>query len=311
MCNSTSSLRPVLGTDIEGRPVPRIASSWKQVSLTRYAYTIRSGVRFSDGTPMTTEGAAYSLRRHLDPAVASAYGFALGSLKAVRAHTVAVTLSKPDPTFPAVAAVGWQVVKKSFARAHPSDLGSPGIGTVATGPYGAVSFSSVKNLTLHRNPHYWGPGRKPTAWSSRRWRTPTPFDSAMRSGEIDGTIEAPLDDVVRWRKAKNVRTFLTESISVKYLSFDTGQKPFGNVYLRRALSYALDREQYARSLMHDGAEPAAVMQMPNQVKAVYSKDTAPDSAMVGVRGHINRASQAPTVDPTPFPALGRGADDTY
>jgi peptide/nickel transport system substrate-binding protein len=50
---------------------PALAEEWTQPSPTEYRFKIRSGVRFWDGTPLTTDDVVYSLSRHLDRRVAS------------------------------------------------------------------------------------------------------------------------------------------------------------------------------------------------------------------------------------------------
>ena len=51
----------------DGQPVPELATSWKQTSPTQYVFTLRDGVKFTDGTPFDAEAVKFNLDRLLDP----------------------------------------------------------------------------------------------------------------------------------------------------------------------------------------------------------------------------------------------------
>ncbi|MBN9179446.1 MAG: peptide ABC transporter substrate-binding protein, partial [Microbacterium sp.] len=86
--------------DDDGKLVPMLATSWKYTdsSNTVFELTIRDGVKFSDGTPLTTEAVAASLQRFRDGKGPRATGLAyVTDIKAVDAKIVRLTLSAPDP----------------------------------------------------------------------------------------------------------------------------------------------------------------------------------------------------------------------
>ena len=266
-------LDTVMTLGADGKLLPRVATSYRQINPTTYVYTIRHGVKFWDGATMTAQDVAYSLERELNPKVASLYrGYALSALKSATAtgpYQVTVKLKFPDPTFKYVATEGWQVVQKSFAIKHPTNLGSPSVGTMGTGPYKIASFSAANGMTLVRNNAYWGP--KPAAKTIKITAVSDPqsLRLGVQSGSLSGSFDADVDEARLWQSTSGAKTYYAESLGLNYLSFDVTQSPFNNVDLRRAISDAMPRDQLAQTLAGGHAAPAPVMLTQLQTQAVY------------------------------------------
>ena len=63
--------------------IPSLAESWEQVSPTSYVFTIRQGVKFSNGRDMTVDDAVGSIQRLLDPKTGSYWTLEMGDVKGV------------------------------------------------------------------------------------------------------------------------------------------------------------------------------------------------------------------------------------
>ena len=61
----------ILAQQMDGSMKPHLAKSWEAVDELTYVYTMRDDVKFSNGDPMTMEDVLFSLKRHMDPEVAS------------------------------------------------------------------------------------------------------------------------------------------------------------------------------------------------------------------------------------------------
>ena len=75
-----------------------VVQSWKATSPTRYVYTIKKGIRFSDGSPLTAADVAFSMNVHRDPKTGSKMGDFFGNVVSIRnsGNQVIVVLKKPD-----------------------------------------------------------------------------------------------------------------------------------------------------------------------------------------------------------------------
>ncbi|WP_125644895.1 ABC transporter substrate-binding protein [Nonomuraea sp. WAC 01424] len=235
--------------DKAGTVVPSLAESWKETKPGVYDFQLRSGVTFSDGTPLTADDVAFSLRRHLDPKVASeaaSYFTTVKSVEATGPGAVRVVLRQPNGTFLSTAAIGWQVVPRKVAEAHPKDLGSPDVGTLGTGPYKVARYSITDGLTLVRNERYWGKQPALSKIEVKAMEDPESLRLAIASGDVEGTMDVPIPDIRKWTSMAGVTTGFYPSNNLAFLSLDVTAGPLKDVHVRRAVAHALDREALAR-----------------------------------------------------------------
>ena len=123
---------------------PAILSSWTEVSPTEYVYTVRSGVKFSDGNDVTAEDIAYTLNLYIDPSVAAqeaALFTNVASVTATDPDTVTMTLKKPDSLAKFLpAGITGFVYEKSSVEANLENYGTPQVPTVGAGPYQVAEY---------------------------------------------------------------------------------------------------------------------------------------------------------------------------
>ncbi|MEV4182169.1 ABC transporter substrate-binding protein [Streptosporangium canum] len=268
-------LDTMLALDAHGAPAPRLAAQWTQPDPATYLFTLRKGVRFADGTPLTADDAAFSLRRHLDPKVASqaaSYFTTVEKVEAVGEGQVEVTLERPNPAFLAMAAIAWQVTPRKLAEAHPQDLGSPEVGTMGTGPFKVTKFSLTSGVVLKRNESYWG--RKP-ALRTVEFRTitdPETLRLAVRSGEVDATDGLSARDARKWTGLPGVKTIFYPGNNLGYLSLAVTSGPLKDVHVRRAIAHAVNREAISDLMTSGHGGPAATMLPSPQLTALYGDD---------------------------------------
>ncbi|MGV9308461.1 ABC transporter substrate-binding protein [Nonomuraea sp. NPDC003727] len=265
-------LDTMLTLDTRGAPAPRLATEWTQPDPATYLFTLRKGVRFADGTPLTADDAAFSLRRHLDPKVASqaaSYFTTVKQVEAVGDGQVKVTLKRPNPAFLAMAAIAWQVTPRKLAEAHPQDLGSPEVGTMGTGPFKVAKFSLTSGVVLERNPSYWG---RPPALRTVEFKTitdPETLRLAVRSGEVDATDGLTVRDARKWTGLPGVRTIFYPGNNIGYLSLAVTSGPLKDLHVRRAIAHAVNRRAVSDLMTAGHGAPAATVLPAPQLAALY------------------------------------------
>ena len=140
-------------------PTPAIAESWEQESPTSYLFTIRSGVKFSNGADVTVADVVGSLKRVQDPATASWWLRPMGQIEDVAAvgdTQVRITLKVPHaPLLAALAATMCSILPMSLIENGELDVTKDMLGS---GPYRIVSHEQDDNWVLGRNPHYYQDG---------------------------------------------------------------------------------------------------------------------------------------------------------
>ncbi len=264
--------------DATGAVRPGQAASWTVSGDGRtYRFTLRPGLRWSDGTPLTAEDFVYSLRRVVDPAVGSSYAYLLdpianaagiidGTIKdparlgvhALDPRTLDITLAAPTPYFLTVLAHSkfLPVERASVARWGQS-FTRPGH-LVSNGAFVLTDWIPQARIVLTRNPYYWD-----AAHVSLRKVVYLPIEDGetelrlYRAGQLDVTADAPaaLLDVIR-------RDFPAElqaapALVSSYFGYNVTRPPFrDHTDLREALALVIDREAICTRILKSAAKPA-------------------------------------------------------
>jgi peptide/nickel transport system substrate-binding protein len=219
---------------------PAVLSSWKEVSPTKYVYTVRPGAKFSDGNPVTGADVAYTYNLQLNPKVGAQEAGLFTSVKSATAsgNKVTVTLKHADSLVKFLpASIAGFVYEKSSVEKGLANYGTPNELPVGAGPY-MVSQYTASQITLVRNPYYYGPKVK---WSSIVFKSipdPETLLLALRSGEIEGTFSAESSQAKQYKSFSNLQGFPLDAWSG--LTMDMTEKPFNNINVRKALYYATD-----------------------------------------------------------------------
>lgn len=236
---------------------PLLATKWSvNADGTRWTFTLRSGVKFQDGTPMNAAAVVASFTRHLDTkrglAASGRYRAVINTVTAVNPTTVLFTLKKAYPAFPRLM-TGTAAVIVSPAADKKGTLGRLPVGT---GPYSFVEWKSGEYVLEKANPAYWG--KKPSiqtlkwTWSSE----PSVMNLAIQSGQVD--MVNPLPPIFTQVLKNNSKVTLLQGkgASVFWLSLNTKLKPLTDVRVRQALNYATDQKALVSSLLRGYGQPA-------------------------------------------------------
>jgi len=283
--------------DAQTRLIPGLAERWRAIDPLTWEFSLRRGVRFHDGSPLTAEDVAFSLARPLSikgsPGGFAAFVRAVATTTVVDAHTIRVRTRYPYGALPEDLNSILIVSKKHAENAGPEDFDS-GRALVGTGPYRFVRYQRGDRLELARNELWWG---KAAPWERVTLRV-IPADpartAALLAGELDVIEHVPSADINNINKNNRLRVVQTTSWRTILLHLDQyraqppgvtdgagkplAANPFMDLRVRRALSKAIHREAIAAKVMEGLALPAANVVSP------------------GVFGH-NPALQAEAHDP--------------
>ncbi|MFQ5814356.1 MAG: ABC transporter substrate-binding protein [Anaerolineae bacterium] len=264
---------------------PAIARSWKSSRDGRiWTFFLRKGVKFHNGREVTAQDFVYSFSRLLDPKLQSAAAqfflriegareFAEGRAKTVRGlqaldrYTLQIRLSDASSPFVPLLAIGYaKVVPKEAieSRTQPFDL-QP----VGTGPFKLVHRDGNNLIVLEANPDYFG-GRPYLHRIEYKIFPAEVHEEVFLRFERGELEDSPVPAKVRSSLLKNTRyQFVRRPImGIRFLAFNTSQKPLNDLRLRRAMNYAVDREWIAKEIYQGKYNPAGSILPPG----TYSYD---------------------------------------
>jgi ABC-type transport system substrate-binding protein len=250
------------------RLAPEAAAGFPRVSRDgkTYTFTIRSGLKFSDGSPLTAAAFKRAIERAADPKQASpAIAFLhdvvgadernegkASSVRGVtaRGQTLTVRLKNANPTILAELAMPF------FAAVKPSMAIDPkGISVYpSAGPYRIASRDIGRSLTLTRNPNY--KGNRPANPDRIVYTVNTDQNQSLlqvRAGQADydasgvpPTAHADLSQQYGVKKGGPGRYFVNSYLGVGYVALNNSRAPFNNLNVRKAANHAIDRPAMIR-----------------------------------------------------------------
>ncbi|WP_156325676.1 ABC transporter substrate-binding protein [Nonomuraea sp. SBT364] len=264
---------PLVTVDDRLRPVPALAVSWASADRgRRWTFTLRDGVRFSDGTPLTAGAVVANVRRFLRIAPRQSAFFSLdagmeaayGKLRDVRAEDgkVVFELAEPVADLPGRLAGFFSMIQSPGAFASSGDFAGKPVGT---GPYTLVEWVKGQRAVLAANPHHHGGAPAYDRIVIRVIPDANARVAALRAGEVDGLIDkgALLPGQVGAVAADDgFRVVRSPSALTHYLTFNAARGPFSDARLREAADLALDRRAIARTLLGGTATPGAAFLSP-------------------------------------------------
>lgn len=283
-------------------PYPALASALPtKVNDTTWTATLRSGAKFSDGTPVTAEDVAWSFTRAIDPANAALMGQFLPFLKSVTAKSdteVEFTLSSPFALLPQRIAVikivpkaktGDAAASKAFDRAP-----------IGSGPWKLDSADANTGLRLSANEQYNGTRKAKAA--TMVWNTATEGATRvadLQSGRVQAIEAVPYINVEQVKAKATVED--RPAFNHLFLMFNCAAKPFDDKRVRQALHYAIDRDKVIKNALAGfGAPATSYLDKGNasyqEASSVYTYDPEKAKSLLAAAGVSNLSFELVTTN---------------
>lgn len=229
------------------KPVPALATAWKQISPTVLEITLRPNVKFHNGETMTAEDVAFTLsaERLWGPKPTEPFSFAntISDVTVVDPLTVRITTKQSDPVIVQrlMTQMSMVVPKKYYLEVGVDKFGQAPIGT---GPYRWNKLVQGEYLELVAFDDYWG-GKPPLKSITFRVVPETSARIAgLLTGEFDIVTSLPSNQlaVVEKDKATEVRSVQVENVQLLMFRSATAGRPVADKRVRQAMVHAIDRQ---------------------------------------------------------------------
>jgi peptide/nickel transport system substrate-binding protein len=227
-------------------------------SPTTMVFTLRPGVKFWDGHPVTSGDVVYSLDRQINPKLGGYFGSVFDRVASVTAtgpSRVAITLKQPDYWLAEeLASTPGIIIEEDFAEKQGENYGTPAGSIMCTGAYMLKSWTPGVGVVAARNPHYWNTAVHPLVGQITIKGVPSvaSLTVGLQTGAIQGDYGVGLPTLSQLRNSSRVKVYQGPGWSSDVFVITSLKGVLGNVNVRWALSLALNRQAIIDSV-YDGA----------------------------------------------------------
>ena len=243
--------------DDEAKVVPCIATSWKQVDPTTYDVTIRQGMKWHDGKPLTAEDVkfSYEYQTKWEVMTVTHYLKNFSEIQVLDPYRVRFKLKKPfAPTVTVVFTLPrvlpkhiWEDILKKENLERPHDYLN--LNPIGSGPYKFVYWRRGEEFKLVRNEGYYDPP-KIAGLIQRAYAHHSACYLALEKAEADVNSYAFLPDLTgQAQKMSHLTDVSVPQIRVDSLGFDCKTEPFKRREVRRALAHTVPWDEIEKLVL--------------------------------------------------------------
>lgn len=277
----------------KGETLPGVAESWETKDNKHYVFHLRKDAKWSNGDPVTAHDFEFAFKRAVDPKTASPYSWYMEiptivnatdiiagkkpsdtlGVKAVDDHTFEVQLEKAVPYFVSMLShTTTYPVPKKVVEQFGDKWTQPG-NMVSNGAYVLKDWVVNERVDVVRNPSYWNNGKTVVEKVTYLPLQKTADLNRYLAGEVDLTYDLPIERFKQMKKEHPNEVQVSGYVGTYYYQYNFKHKPFDDVRVRTALSYAIDRNVIADKVMGKGETPGYTL-VPSFVDGF--KPVAPD-----------------------------------
>ena len=278
----------------EGDLIPAVAEKYEisDDQLT-YTFTIRDGIKFHNGDPVTAEDVGESLARCKNggDGIFEVEAFSnIQHMETADSRSISITLGEPDSEF----------LSYLTAAVLPAGYDGQDTAPVGTGPFKFVSRAAQDNIVLERFDDYWGEKAYLDKVTYKIIENADSILMSLQSGAVDLFAHLTSTQVAQLGDEFNIEEGTMNLVQAMYLNH--AEKPFDDVRVRQALCYAIDRQQILDlafdgygSLIGSSMYPAFGKYFDDSLTNYYTYDVEKAKALLADAGYPDGFAMTITV----------------
>ncbi|MGI4903672.1 MAG: ABC transporter substrate-binding protein, partial [Janthinobacterium lividum] len=279
---------------------PLLATAWRQVDPLTWEFDLRHGVKFHDGTEMTSEDVAFTLRYASNPTnrvFNRMTGGWISSVETLGPYRVRIHAKQVTPL-----ALEYLMQLPIMPEKYHEKVGDQAFGEhpIGTGPYKIVGRRG-SDIIFERNDDYFsGGGKSKPKIKTFIYRTIPDVNTQVAdliSGGVDWAYYIPNDQAERLAHLPRVTVQNAETFRIGFLTLDaaglsSADSPLKKLQVRQAIAYAINRAAIAKTLVGGSSKVIDAACTPSQfgcTEAVqsYPYDVARARALLAAAGYAN------------------------
>jgi peptide/nickel transport system substrate-binding protein len=244
--------------DANNSIVPDLATSWGYQSSTQLEFTLRTDVKFQDGTPFNANAVVFNINRILNAPTSPRYSeiSSVKSVTAVDSSHVMFTLKQPfSPLLAALTDRAGMILSPTAVQKLGSNKLANAPVDAGSGPFMFKEWVKGDHLTIVKNPHYWQKDAQGNALpylQSIRYE-PITNESVMYSNLETGNINVADDlgptEVISAKSNSSLVYKQEPALSFFGFMLNTKVAPFNNVHIRRAVEWGVNRQEIVATVL--------------------------------------------------------------
>jgi len=250
----TNIYEPLVFVDNDMNIQPGLAKSWKRVNDYTWRFYLREGVKFHDGTMFDADAVKYSFDKYLDSFLFSQilatrlYIDSKDRIEVVDDYIVDITTFKPLGCLPG------RLSNPGIVMVSPNmdDYGKPD----GTGPFKFEEMIPMLTLEVVRNEQYWGDGPKLEKLTIKTIFDPSTKVMALEAGEVDLIYGVPPSEVSSLESDPDIQVFEKTMPMTQILRVNAKRGPLSDVRVRKAINYAINKEDIVEYILEGIGKPA-------------------------------------------------------
>ena len=278
----------------EGDLIPAVAEKYEisDDQLT-YTFTIRDGIKFHNGDPVTAEDVGESLARCKNggDGIFEVEAFSnIQHMETADSRSISITLGEPDSEF----------LSYLTAAVLPAGYDGQDTAPVGTGPFKFVSRAAQDNIVLERFDDYWGEKAYLDKVTYKIIENADSILMSLQSGAVDLFAHLTSTQVAQLGDDFNIEEGTMNLVQAMYLN--NAVAPFDDVRVRQALCYAIDRQQILDlafdgygSLIGSSMYPAFGKYFDDSLTNYYTYDVEKAKALLADAGYPDGFAMTITV----------------
>ena len=295
--------------DESGTLSGQLAHAWSlDATGRRYTFQLRQGVVFHDGAVFDAQAVRFSLERGRAAQSTNKAKKALfdniASVEVPDPHTVVLTLHHAD------ASLLFRLGESTAVILHPASAARAATAPVGTGPYQFAEWKKGWGITLVKSPGYRSAAQVQLAQATFRFiPDPAAQAAAVQSGDVDVFFNIATDNALRFRADPRYQVLVGASNGKGMLAINHRRKPLNDVRVRRAITHAIDREAFIKSVLHGQGRAIGSHFSPTDVgyvhlTGVYPFDPSRARVLLKAAGVTLPLKLSLTLPPTPYARAG-------
>ena len=252
---------------------PGLATGWTFVDNRTIEFKLRNDVAFHNGEAFDADDVVYTLNWISNPenkVTARRFVNWIGKAEKVDRFTVRVTARKPFPAALEMLSNLLVIYPDEYhAKVGPKEFGKAPVGT---GPYKVMNVDVGKQITFARNDGYFGGSKGTPAIGNiivRNFSDKNTLLAEVMTGRIDWMWAVPVDQAEKLRGRRNLTVANESTMRIGFIVMDaagrSGDTPFRDVRVRRAIGHAIDRQAILDNLVKGNSKLLHSACFPTQV----------------------------------------------